>query len=372
MTLPSGYITTLMQQITTASGFDSALRALQTGLPRILPDGTRVDLLLVDSTGSHLIYSTSATFVPRLQSIEQIQYYYASRAYRTVIDISLDGPQHQLGWLVLAHAFEQFDPSDVDLARQIAAMLALRLEYERCRLDLANQTEENEALRQRLLTTDEMRLRATLSAGAAHDIGNLFASVMGHTQLIQQYAPDALQPDLRTIEQAARDGHHLLRRVLSSQIQVHESALMARANVGQAISDALQLTQPFWVDRPEITIVSDAPVLPPVPIHPVDVREVLVNLIMNAIAAMQEGGVLAVRAELQQNQIAIHVSDTGIGIAPHQQGLIFQPFQTTRSTGIGLGLSTAQAIVETYGGIIEVASNVGQGTVFTVLLPVKG
>jgi signal transduction histidine kinase len=309
---------------------------------------------------------------PRTQSIEQIQYYYTSRGYRTIIDISLDGPQDQVGWLILAHPFEQFDQAELDLARQIAALLAMRLEYERCRSDLAVRSDENDVLRQRLRATDEIRLRATLSAGAAHDIGNLFASVMGHAQLMQQVAPDTLITDLHTIEQAARDGHHLLRRVLSSHIQTHESALMARANVGQAISDALQLSQPFWIDRPEITIVSDAPALPALAVHPVDVREVLVNLIMNAIVAMQDGGVLAVRAEARNNQIAILVSDTGVGIEPQQQGAIFQPFHTTRTSGIGLGLSTAQAIVETYGGSIEVASTVGRGTVFTVLLPCKG
>ena len=234
---------------------------------------------------------------------------------------------------------------------------------------LAACEEEVAVLQHRLRATDEIRLRATLSAGAAHDIGNLFASVMGHTQLIQQFAPEALIPDLRTVEQAARDGHHLLRRVLSSNIQVGDSTLMARTNIGQVISDAIHLTQPFWINRPDITILSDAPTLSPIAMHPVDVREVLVNLIMNAIAAMQDGGMLAVRAQSRGNQIAIHVSDTGTGIELNQQEAIFQPFHTTRTSGIGLGLSTAQAIIEAYGGSIEVASAVGQGTTFTVLLP---
>jgi signal transduction histidine kinase len=369
MTLPSGHTATLMHQIATAPGVDALLRVLQTWLPRLFPEETRIDLLVSDHKGSRLIFSTVGTLVPKYQSIEQVQYYLTSRSFRTILDISLDGLQSHLGWLVFAHPFEQFDQPTIDLARQIASLLALRLEHERTRQELAARDEELEVLHQRLRATDEMRLRATLSAGAAHDIGNLFASVMGHTQLIQQFAPEELIADLRIVEQAARDGHHLLRRVLSSNIHIDDSAVMARANVSQVISDTIHLTQPFWIDRPDITILSDAPALAPIAMHPVDVREVLVNLIMNAIAAMQDGGVLAVRALSRGNQIAIHVSDTGSGIDLNQQPTIFQPFRTSRSNGIGLGLSTAQAIIEAYGGTIEVASSVGQGTTFTVLLP---
>ncbi|MBI2876986.1 MAG: GHKL domain-containing protein [Candidatus Tectomicrobia bacterium] len=102
--------------------------------------------------------------------------------------------------------------------------------------------------------------------------------------------------------------------------------------------------------------------------------QVLVNLFSNAIEAMSEGGELKVSLERQvlQNQewLSIAVADTGCGIPPQELVQVFDPFFTTKKSGMGLGLAIAHRLIELYQGRIEVRSQVGQGTTFTVLLPV--
>ena len=108
---------------------------------------------------------------------------------------------------------------------------------------------------------------------------------------------------------------------------------------------------------------------------PVQIEQVLVNLFLNAIDAMSSGGALTVRAGRAhangQDVIRIAVSDTGIGIAEQSLPRIFQPFFTEKKrTGLGLGLSICRRIVENHGGAIDVTSDLGKGTTFTLSLPV--
>jgi signal transduction histidine kinase len=96
---------------------------------------------------------------------------------------------------------------------------------------------------------------------------------------------------------------------------------------------------------------------------------VLLNLILNAINAMPQGGQLTIHNFSRGPLVLITVSDTGVGISPEQQTRIFQPFTTFKYQGSGLGLSISQSIIEQFGGTITFESSVGQGTTFTIALP---
>jgi signal transduction histidine kinase len=135
------------------------------------------------------------------------------------------------------------------------------------------------------------------------------------------------------------------------------------------IRDAIKLTQPFLEARPDIVVRTTLAPVPPVRGNSVELREVLVNLILNAITAMPNGGVLTVRSFVAGEHVLVAVADTGEGIATEYHGTIFQPFVTTRQSGSGLGLSVSRAIVESYGGTLTVESVLGQGATFTLTLP---
>jgi len=96
---------------------------------------------------------------------------------------------------------------------------------------------------------------------------------------------------------------------------------------------------------------------------------VLDNLVGNAVEAMPEGGTLTVTAEKEEDVIVISVSDTGVGIPDEELVNLFKPFQTTKKGGLGLGLAYCKRAIEDHGGKITVESKVGEGTTFTVGLP---
>ena len=115
------------------------------------------------------------------------------------------------------------------------------------------------------------------------------------------------------------------------------------------------------------------PGLPAVRIDPDRLTQVLLNLFLNALAAMERGGVLSVGLALQENRtLRITVGDSGTGIRREDLGRVFDPYFTTKASGTGLGLAIVHRIVEAHDGEIRLDSEPGKGTTFTVLLPAGG
>jgi signal transduction histidine kinase len=111
--------------------------------------------------------------------------------------------------------------------------------------------------------------------------------------------------------------------------------------------------------------------LPPLRVDAMQIHQVLRNLISNGVEAMPEGGTLEIRAveNRQERTVTVSVCDSGIGMTPEQLGKIFQPLFTTKARGIGLGLVVVKNLTQANGGIIEVQSEAGKGSVFSVILP---
>ena len=346
---------------------------LREALPRLLP-ATRVDILANEPyNGDHMPLTSGDEpgALPPLgkRTATGFAEWLGGQGYGAISTLPLTGAGQHLGWMLLARRHDSIEPAAVALAGQLAALIGLRLIYDQSRDDLAERDTYNALLEQRLREDEAIRLRATMAAGAAHDIANLFASVLGYTELLEQSVPAALQADLRTVARAARDGQQLIRRLLSLNAPKATPAPIPVALMPTVIRDAIKLTQPFWENRSELVLKTTLAPVPPVRGSAVELREVLVNLIMNAIGAMPEGGILTLRSFVAGEHVLVAVSDTGEGIAREYQSTIFQPFMTTRKDGSGLGLSVSRAIIESYGGTISVESTPGEGATFTLALP---
>ena len=112
--------------------------------------------------------------------------------------------------------------------------------------------------------------------------------------------------------------------------------------------------------------------LPPVSFDRQQIRQVLINLFKNALEAMPRGGTLTVTTRMREGNLEIAVTDTGEGMTPEVAGNIFQPYYSTKETGTGLGLAICQFIVkEQHGGCLNVESAPGQGSTFTIQLPLE-
>src|SRR5216117_2930796 len=157
------------------------------------------------------------------------------------------------------------------------------------------------------------------------------------TQFLQAIRPTPPQKKLVSLNDIARETLELLRPEIE--------------NRGQAIEEKL------------------ARRLPSAPLDPAQIKQVLVNLIKNAMQAMTKGGVLTLQTGSGAEGVWVSIADTGCGIPPEQLNRIFEPFYTTKKRGSGLGLMIVQRIVREHGGLIKLESNVGKGTTFRIWLP---
>jgi signal transduction histidine kinase len=218
---------------------------------------------------------------------------------------------------------------------------------------------------------DKLATVGELAMGAAHEIGNPLAGMKAVVQslLLEHGLPIEVTQDLERLESEIDRLARFLGsfRGMAASREVHLSA----QPLGAAVEDML-----FWVRKPAkssgVEVTSEIPQdLPSLSADPAQLREVLLNLFVNALQAMPEGGRLAVDAAVSGRDIVIEVSDTGRGIPAELRSRIFERFFTTRPGGSGLGLAVCAKVVEDHGGRIEVRSQPGD-TRFVVHWPLWG
>nr|BCX01177.1 MAG: hypothetical protein KatS3mg041_1223 [Bacteroidota bacterium] len=212
-----------------------------------------------------------------------------------------------------------------------------------------------------------------LTAGVVHDLNNLLSSILGYTQLLRQ-SPEGGSSYLKTIEQAALDAAAILTKI--REFLRKGEGRPEPVSVRQLLEDCLLLTRPRWYNEArkrgvEIRIEADLQDTPPVLARPAELREVFVNLLLNAVDALAEtGGSIYLRNRLQGGWVEVEVADTGPGIPEMLLSRIFEPrFTTKGERGTGMGLSISRSIVERLGGSILVESVPGEGARFLVRLP---
>jgi PAS domain S-box-containing protein len=235
---------------------------------------------------------------------------------------------------------------------------------------------EEKHLREQLLRSEKLRALGEIAAGVAHNFNNILTTILGHTQLLLEDAEDghALQAGLRTIEQASKDAAQMVRRI-QTFAKGNTAAECLPTDLNLVVKEAAEATRPVWKEQAErqgkcIQLELELHPVPLVPCREAELREVLTNLILNAVDAMPTGGTITLQTHQQGQWGCVAVSDTGTGMSEDVQRRIFDPFFTTKkSKGTGLGLSVSYTLVRGHGGDIEVQSTLGRGTTFVVKLP---
>jgi two-component system, NtrC family, sensor kinase len=259
-----------------------------------------------------------------------------------------------------------------------------------------------EETRDQMVRAEKMASIGGIAAGVAHEINNPIGFINSNLQTLKGYISD-LKPivealrvhcppsdplqakiekvdldfvlgDIETLVRESEDG---VRRVVKivGDLKTYsrsDSGPPEDADILSCIQSALSLSRnetKYVAD-----IVTELSPLPSVRCHPVQVTQVLVNLIVNAAHAIQGHGTIWVRSRQQGGDVVLEVSDSGSGISPENLSKIFDPFFTTKDPGkgTGLGLSLSYEIVERHGGEIKVTSRVGEGSTFSVRLPIAG
>ncbi|MFP4308202.1 MAG: sensor histidine kinase [Desulfococcaceae bacterium] len=223
---------------------------------------------------------------------------------------------------------------------------------------------------------DRLASLRRLSAGIAHEINNPLGIILGYTQLLLREETPGSQrfEDLTTIERHARICRSVVEDLLHFARQSHP--LFGPSDINRVLDEAVTGFRQRAGDRPCPRIERNyAENIPPLFMDAKKIRQMLVNLLLNARDAAGEHGVVRLTTgwEPERRRAIIRVSDDGCGIEPQHLSRIFDPFFTTKPTGegTGLGLAVSYGIVKHHGGDIRVDSRPGEGTEFEVILPLE-
>lgn len=219
---------------------------------------------------------------------------------------------------------------------------------------------------------DRLATIGQLAAGVAHELNEPLGNVLGFAQLALKAAdvPDQVRADLGRIAEAALHGREIIRKLLVFARQTRASKRPTAIN--GVVEEAMFLLE-AGCENPGVRFVRELGAgLPEIDADPVQIRQVVTNLVINAIQAIQDEGVITVRTCVDGGCVVLAVEDTGSGMAPEVLRRVFDPFFTTKDVGqgTGLGLAVVQGIVVGHGGSIEVDSEPCRGSVFRVRIPV--
>jgi two-component system NtrC family sensor kinase len=252
--------------------------------------------------------------------------------------------------------------------------LNARVEERTHELQLANR--QLEATTKQLIVSEKLAAIGEITAGVAHEINNPVAVLQGNLDVVRSLMGDKVeiaQTEFRLLDEQIHRINQIVTKLLQFAKPEEYAGYVERHGPGDVIADSLPLVR-HLLNKARIAIVQDDRATRLVLMNRTELQQVIVNLTVNAIHAMPDGGTLTLRtrdADLDgKHGLVIEVADTGVGMTPDIMQKIFDPFFTTkRREGTGLGLSISQTLVTRQGGKISVESEAGRGTTFTIWLP---
>src|SRR3954470_20997973 len=242
--------------------------------------------------------------------------------------------------------------------------------------ELSHYIAEQERIREQYAQIEKLSALGELASGVAHDFNNTLAGILGRAQLLLSTKdPEKMESGLQLIIKTAKDGAKTIKRIQDFARQRRDHDFQP-VSVDQLLLDVREITRPRWKSRAEsegvhisleLQLGSDeARVMG----DESELREVLVNLVFNAVDAMPQGGTLTLSTRESAGGVEIAVADTGTGMPEDVRSRVFDPFFTTKGkAGMGLGLAVSYGIVRRHEGGFEVESEVGKGTTFRLRLP---
>ncbi|MCE5244820.1 MAG: two-component sensor histidine kinase [Desulfobacteraceae bacterium] len=238
---------------------------------------------------------------------------------------------------------------------------------------------ERETMNRQLIQAGKLASIGQLAAGVAHEINNPLAVIQSEVDMMREFGDSdsfSLPESYDRIEGQVQRCGKITRDILGFSRRIHTE--VHEIDINQAIRESVSLCEK-WASTAGIRIAMDlAETLPPVPSDPFEIEQVLLNLVANAVHALEEkmaGGTIRIRSQLSRDgrMLKIVVEDDGCGIPAQHLDKIFDPFFTTKpqGKGTGLGLSISYSIVKRLGGDIHVRSQYGKGSEFSITLPVS-
>lgn len=230
---------------------------------------------------------------------------------------------------------------------------------------------EMKKMEEQMMHSEKLASLGRLTAGITHEIGNPLTSVFSFVQILKEMEQDEFKKEsLETIYFHISRIADILKQLsgFSKTPPVELKPLKINSLIESSLSliqydkraKDITIVRDFWTDMPEITTDGN------------QLSQVIVNIILNAVDAMPEGGTLTIRSRVRDDKVVIIFEDTGVGIPKENISRIFDPFFTTKEKGTGLGLAVSYSIIKKLNGGLTVESEVNKGTRFVITLPMNG
>lgn len=336
------------------------------------PVHTTLRMRLDEGISGEVATSGKGLIVPNVQ--EHPSYVGTSGIMNSALLVPIKAHTRTLGIINVENPqTDAFKQRDLDLLQTLANQVAVALENARLYQMLQEAQEQ-------LVQSERLRAVGELAAGVAHNFNNVLTCIIGYTELLQ--SEQNLKPydaQLDIIMQSANQGAVIARR-LQDFTRLRPDTMLHPVEINEIIDQALRITEPRWssesLDEQGVSIrinlqLTDIPIVSGnVP----ELVEVFTNLILNGVDAMQDdGGTLTIETKSSGGYVQTLVTDTGVGMDSEMATRIFEPFYTTKgpALGLGLGLSVVHGIVSRHHGSIHLNTNPGEGSTFTVSLPIR-
>ena len=272
-----------------------------------------------------------------------------------------------------------FDEEDLKTLSSFVSQMSISIENAQLFSDLKQTLQELRQAQDQIVQAEKLRAMGEMASGVAHDFNNVLAVVLGNIQLLlyqlDHLSPEEIREGLKIIEQSSKDGAETVRRI-QEFTGVRRDKEFVSLSFNEIITEVVNITQPRWKDQTQkkgiqVGLVAQLGEIPLIMGSPSELREVLTNIIFNAVDAMPEGGKLTIATQPQaEGWVEVRIADTGIGMTEEVKKRIFDPFFTTKGvTNSGLGMSVSYGIIKRHGGEILIESELGKGTAFIIHLP---
>ncbi|HYJ39805.1 MAG TPA: ATP-binding protein, partial [Steroidobacteraceae bacterium] len=272
-----------------------------------------------------------------------------------------------------------FSESDCEFLRQLSEHVALATNHAKLYADLQSAYDDLRLSQQRITQHERLRALGQMASGIAHDINNAISPITLYTEALLSHEP-GLSPrarkQLETIQRATDDVSQTVAR-MGEFYRRHESLELRPVSANKLLQEVLDMTRARWSDMAQQrgvvidTRVEESADNPVIMAEESEIREALINLVLNASDAMPAGGTLTLRTRVEDQRVILEVSDSGTGMDEPTRLHCFEPFFTTKGErGSGLGLAMVYGIVQRHGGVVEISSTVGKGSTFALAFPI--
>jgi signal transduction histidine kinase/DNA-binding response OmpR family regulator len=294
--------------------------------------------------------------------------------------VPIMGEDAPLGALSVARSRENgFTEDDIEFMSQVAIHFGTGMKNAMLYEELQHAYETLQKSQEQILQQERLNALGAMASGICHDFNNALTPILGFSEMLLKFDhsldTEERNSYLRTISRRAKDASQVVQRLRNFYRKRGERELFTGIQINDLILEVVDITRPRWKDQAmlddrNITLQTEMEDLPYICGNQAELREALVNMVFNAIDAIHGNGRINLRTKNLGKEMQIEVEDDGAGMSPEARKSCLEPFFTTKGeNGTGLGLAVVFGIISRHDGKLDIRSEEGKGTCFTITLP---